>query len=245
MADFFISDLHLKASREDLAEAFSRFVEQHLLPASRGNTLYILGDFFDAWIGDDEDEPFYLGILETLRNWTDSGLTIYFMSGNRDFLVGEAFAAKTGVTLLAEEHLIALNRQPVLLMHGDSLCTDDTEYMGFRAQVRNVTWQQTVLQVPLAQRRVMAQQLRQQSQSMNATKAEDIMDVNADAVNAVMAKHGVTCLIHGHTHRPKVHDLAVEGTEAKRYVLGDWDSHGWYICANEQGLSLHSFPIEA
>ncbi|WP_045859605.1 UDP-2,3-diacylglucosamine diphosphatase [Teredinibacter purpureus] len=245
MTDFFISDLHLHASRSAIAEAFFSFVEKTVLSKDEGdpsqNRLYILGDFFDAWIGDDDDDTFAASVKLKLRGYANTGLQLFFQHGNRDFLIGNDFASATGMTLLQEEHVITVNGDAVLLMHGDSLCVDDVEYMQFRAQVRNTEWQQQILQLPLEQRRVMAQQLRSQSQSMNAMKAEDIMDVNAQEVENALARHELSILIHGHTHRPNVHELKEQ--QGLRYVLGDWESNGWYIRADEKGLQLLSFTL--
>lgn len=240
MADYLISDLHLEASTPGRCDAFFRFVEQDASDAKR---LFILGDFFDAWIGDDEDALFCRAILDKLKQWVNDGLSIAFTHGNRDFLVGSHFAEYTGVELLQEEHIALFGDEPVLLLHGDSLCTDDTEYMQFRQQVRNPQWQQQILQLPLAQRRVMAQQLRAQSQSMNAMKASDIMDVNHAQVISAFSRHKVAVMIHGHTHRPAVHEVNAEGVLAKRYVLGDWQDKGWYIRWDGKSFELQDFPI--
>lgn len=240
MVDYLISDLHLEASSPERCDAFFRFIEEN---AADANRLFILGDFFDAWIGDDEDDPFYLVILNTLKKWVDDGLYIAFTHGNRDFLIGMGFAEITGVELLREEQVVQFGDVPVLLLHGDSLCTDDVEYMQFRQQVRDPEWQQQVLQLPLDQRRVMAQQLRAQSQSMNAMKADDIMDVNQAQMVSAFKRHNVSHMIHGHTHRPAIHDVNVEGTPATRYVLGDWQDKGWYIRWDGSGFELQDFPI--
>lgn len=236
MPCYFISDLHLQPSRENLASAFFHFVETR---TEKATALYILGDFFDAWIGDDEDHPFYRNIMEKLRGYNGSGLDIYFQHGNRDFLVGQEFAQSTGVTLLDEETVVTLAGQPVLLMHGDSLCIDDQAYMQFRKQVRDPQWQQQILALPLEQRRAMAAQLREQSQSMNAMKAEDIMDVNTGELAKVLEKHTVKTLIHGHTHRPNVH----HELGARRIVLGDWGDKAWFAVADDGDISLQSFTI--
>jgi UDP-2,3-diacylglucosamine hydrolase len=235
MTAYFISDLHLSEETPQIYEAFKDFLTR----LQAGDDLYILGDFFDAWIGDDEDAPFALEVKETLRRLTQRGVTGYMLPGNRDFLLGETFCRETGLTLLPEEHVITLNGERVLLMHGDSLCTDDTEYMKFRQMVRNPAWQAQVLALPLAQRRAMAAQLRQQSKSLNAMKAEDIMDVNQSAVEARMEYWGVNKLVHGHTHRPRQHTFKIAGATAERWVLGDWGPNLWWISGIE-GLSLES-----
>lgn len=239
MRTLFISDLHLGHSPETIG-AFSRWLSS--LDKSQLNDLYILGDFFDAWIGDDDDSETAVAICNLLKEFSNH-VPIYFMRGNRDFLIGEQFAKRTGVTLLDDEHVIELNGEQVLLMHGDSLCTKDQEYMQFRAMVRNPAWQQQVLSLPLAQRRAMAADLRTKSQSLNAMKAEDITDVTPEDVIKVMEKHGVRTLIHGHTHRPHVHELTVNNQEAKRWVLGAWHEQGWVIEAENGKLELNSFSL--
>lgn len=225
MAVYFISDLHLHAGRPDLETAFYRFLDDHIKAA---DTLYILGDFFDSWIGDDEDDAFYLGVKAKLREVSNRAKT-FFMHGNRDFLIGEKFAEDTGTTLLQDPHLIELGGANVLLMHGDSLCTDDVEYMQFRQQVRGDAWQQQILALPLQQRRMIAADLRAKSKSMNAMKAEDIVDANQAEVERVLKNHQVKLLIHGHTHRPNRHCFTLDGAIVERTVLGDWDKTGWYL----------------
>jgi len=229
MTHYFISDLHLSGrnpSTFSLLDYFLREVAQDM------QALYILGDFFDAWLGDDEDAPQLLTVKARLKSVSDCGIKCYFQHGNRDFLIGNTFAQETGFTLLGEEHLLEINGEKLLLMHGDSLCTDDKEYMQFRQQVRNPVWQQQILSLPLAQRRQMAAQMREQSTSMNAIKAEDIMDVNQSAVDSVMSQHSTSLLVHGHTHRPATHNLAGGG---QRVVLGDWsETTGWYYSIDNQ-----------
>lgn len=238
MAVFFISDLHLQAERPDLEKAFYRFLDTYI---QAGETLYILGDFFDSWIGDDEDEPFYLGVKAKLREVSSRAAT-YFMHGNRDFLIGGKFAEDTGMTLLQDPHMIQLNGENILLMHGDSLCTDDLEYMQFRQQVRGDAWQQHILRLPLQQRRMIAADLRAKSKSMTSLKAEDIVDVNQIEVETVLKAHNVKTLIHGHTHRPNRHCLSLDGLDMERIVLGDWDKTGWYL-KYANGFDLIEFDI--
>ena len=239
MATYFISDLHLAPDYRALKEALFSFIDSK----EDMDSLYILGDFFDAWIGDDEDHPFYIDIIARLKALSDGGLKLFFMHGNRDFLVGEHFCTSSGSTLLKDPTVVDLYGKNVLLMHGDSLCTTDQEYMAFRAQVRNPQWQAQVLSLPLDQRRAMAAQLRSQSKSMNSNKAEDIMDVNQADVEAVLREHGPRTLIHGHTHRPACHDLDVDDRQCERIVLGDWGNTGWYIRADENSLDLTEFSI--
>jgi len=246
MTTLFISDLHLDPSRPDVTLAFHRFMQQ-LAPKS--DALYILGDFFEVWIGDDDDSEFNHAIMRTLKSFTDAGGTLYFMVGNRDFLIGSGFAQMTGATLLEDPTVIDLYGTPTLLMHGDSLCTLDTEYMAFRAQARSAEWQAQLLAQPIQARREIARQLREKSQSMNSLKAEDIMDVTGDEVVAVMRQLKVERLIHGHTHRPERHTVTAAGKDSpalERIVLGDWHQHLWWLAAEIDGtLALESRAITA
>lgn len=240
MTTLFISDLHLHESRPAVTQAFYQFLDTR---ASGAEALYILGDFFDAWIGDDDDVPLNAEVAQHLRQLSDHGTRIYVMHGNRDFLLGESFAKAAGATLIADPTLIDLYGQPTLLMHGDTLCTLDTEYQAFRQQVRSSAWQQQILAQPLAARRALAAQIRAQSKSMNSMKAEDIMDVTPEEVVRVMRDAGVRQLIHGHTHRPARHPLAIDGMAAERIVLGDWHDSAWCVYADPGGLELRHWPI--
>lgn len=237
MNTFFISDLHLQPEREDLAQAFSRFLDREL---QDNDTLYILGDFFDVWVGDDEDEPFYLNIKEKLRTLAERGIDVYFMHGNRDFLIKDRFAKDARLTLIDDPTVIQLAGKKVLLMHGDSLCTGDMQYITFRDQVRSAAWQHTILAMPLAQRRIVAAEMRKKSLSMNSNKAEDIMDVSPEEVDSVIKEHHVDILLHGHTHRPARHKLA---NKKERIVLGDWNKQGWFVKADDFTIKLVSFDI--
>ena len=240
----FISDLHLSPDRPKITQAFYQFLDT---TAKGAKTLYILGDFFDTWIGDDDDTPEFQNVIEALNTYQQQGSQLYFMRGNRDFLVGEAFAASIGATLLTDPHPITLNQQQVLLMHGDSLCTKDSEYMHFRQMVRNPKWQSAILSKPLAERKHIAAALRTKSQSMNSLKAEDIMDVTPDEVINVMSKYRSTLLIHGHTHRPNRHPVMIGEQHGERIVLGDWHRRAWYLCFQEkpQGqFELRHFDID-
>lgn len=241
MATLFISDLHLHESRPLITRAFFHFLHTQ---AKNAKQLYILGDFFDAWIGDDDDSPLNNEVASELKKLSDSGTDIFLMHGNRDFLLGDQFAALAGAKILEEPSVIDLYGQPTLLLHGDSLCIDDTDYIAFRKQVRSPLWQQQILAQPLAARRVLAAQLREKSQAMNSLKAEDIMDVNQAEVMRVMKDAGVKHLIHGHTHRPARHALTIDGNAAERIVLGDWHDKGWAIYADPQKTELLSWIIE-
>jgi len=232
----FISDLHLDEKRPALCEAFFHYLEQ--LPSDT-EALYILGDFFEAWIGDDDDSVFHRRIMQKLKEKTASGLPIYFMHGNRDFLVGKFFELHTGCILLNDPFILQYHGKNYLLMHGDSLCTDDTAYQQFRTYIRNPLTQAELLKKSLPERRAIAQQLREKSQSVNQDKNYDIMDVNGDEVLRTLQQFDVNTLIHGHTHRPAVHDLA---NNCKRIVLGDWhDAIAWEVVMTENDISLHSF----
>ena len=232
----FISDLHLDASRPEITAALAEFLSRH----RDCERLYILGDLFEAWIGDDDDAPIAREAAALLRDFTAAGPQLHILVGNRDFLLGERFCTSVGGTLLADPTVIDLQGTPTLLMHGDSLCTGDTEYQAFRRQARDPAWQADLLAKPLQERREMAARLRAMSREANSNKAEDIMDVTPSEVERVMGEHGVSQLIHGHTHRPKRHELPF-GT---RWVLGDWDSMGWMIRAAPGTLELLSFPIK-
>ncbi|SNC67616.1 UDP-2,3-diacylglucosamine hydrolase [Marinobacter sp. es.048] len=241
MTTLFISDLHLEESRPDITEAFLTFLDEK----ARGvDQLYILGDFFESWIGDDERTPLQEQIAAALRNLRDSGTEIFLMHGNRDFLIGQDFCDRAGATLLDDPTVIDLHGTPTLLMHGDSLCTADVEYQKFRANMRNPQWQQMILQRPLEDRQQMARQLREISMAKNQGKEEFIMDVTPEEVVKDMERHGVQRLIHGHTHRPAVHELTANGSPAKRIVLGDWDKNVWWLEAEPgEAPELNKQPL--
>ncbi len=243
MTTVFISDLHLDPARPETTAHFLVFLEQH---ARRAERLYILGDLFEAWIGDDDDAALGLQVVGALRNLTDAGLPVFFLHGNRDFLIGDRFAEASGVRLLPETELIDLYGEAVLLLHGDTLCTDDLEYQAFRAQVRDPLWQTRTLALPLAQRRALASQLRETSRQAMGQKAADIMDVNPAAVERALRARGVRRMIHGHTHRPAVHDWTLDGLSARRAVLGDWyGPAGTVLWCDGGGWRLESFPATA
>lgn len=237
MRTLFISDLHLGHHHPGLVQNFFRFLGDQ---AASADQLFILGDFFDAWIGDDDDDPLVEDVKRHLRDYARDH-AVFFLHGNRDFLLGERFAADTGVRLLPESWRIDLGGRAALIMHGDTLCTRDVEYMKFRAMVRSPAWQQQILAMPLAQRRQLAADLRRNSQSLNAMKAEDIVDVTPAEVEKVMRAAGVDLLIHGHTHRPARHPLTLDGAPAERWVLGDWGDWGWYLAAENGHLDLVKF----
>lgn len=240
MTRLFISDTHLHESRPAVTEGFFRFLQDR---AAGAEVLYILGDFFDAWIGDDEDSDLSREVIARVRRLADSGTRIYLMHGNRDFLIGERFTRALGAELLSDPSMINLYGCPTLLMHGDSLCTRDQEYMAFRRKVRSAHWQAEVLSLPLDERRELARQLRTQSRGMNSNKAQDIMDVTPDEVTRMMRSQGARVLIHGHTHRPARHPVLLDGVHGERIVLGDWHDRGWCLRAEPEGLQLESWEL--
>lgn len=221
-----ISDLHLEEARPQLTRAFLDFLDRETADAS---ALYILGDFFNVWLGDDDDRPLNATIAQALKQCSDRGLAVYLMHGNRDFLLGSDFARAAGATLLTEPHVLDHGGHCYLLMHGDALCTLDTDYQQFRTMVRNPAWQQQFLTRSMAERRAFADQARATSKSTNSNKAADIMDVTPGEAERTLQQHGVTTLIHGHTHRPASHTLSLNGTAGQRIVLGDWGDYGWYV----------------
>jgi UDP-2,3-diacylglucosamine hydrolase len=219
MTTLFISDLHLDESRPRLIAAFEDFLATE---ARSARALYILGDLFESFIGDDDDAPLNMRMAHATRTLRDSGVTVFYLHGNRDFLLGEEYAARAGMALLADPTVIELAGERVLLMHGDTLCTDDEAYLQFRALVRDPAWQRAFLAKPLAERRAFAAQARGESRKHTASARPEIMDVNQTAVEAAMRAHGVLRMIHGHTHRPATHRFAIDSQHAERIVLGDW-----------------------
>lgn len=219
MTAHFISDLHLSPAQPAITQ---RLLDYLAGVARQADALYILGDLFDAWIGDDDlADPFNAAIAAALKQRTLAGGQTFLLPGNRDFLLGETFAAATGVTLLADETLIDLCGIRSLLLHGDTLCADDADYLAYRAQVRSAQWRADFLARPLPKRRQSAQQLRAQSEAQKQAKPIALMDVNADAVAAAFARHSARLMIHGHTHRPARHKYA--GGQ-QRWVLPQWSA---------------------
>ncbi|MBD8124035.1 UDP-2,3-diacylglucosamine diphosphatase [Pseudomonas lutea] len=236
-----ISDLHLEEGRPDITRAFLGLLAGR---ARTAESLYILGDFFEAWIGDDAMSPFQRSICQALRALSDSGTKVFLMHGNRDFMIGKAFCKAAGCTLLKDPSVVNFNGEPVLLMHGDSLCTRDEAYMRMRRYLRHPLTLWVLRHLPLSMRHKLARKLRSESRAQTRMKANDIVDVTPDEVVRVMAESGVKTLIHGHTHRPAVHDVQLDGTTAQRIVLGDWDREGWLLQIDEQGFHLESFAFE-
>jgi UDP-2,3-diacylglucosamine hydrolase len=229
----FISDLHLSPESPGLTALFLRWLRER---AKGAECLYVLGDLFDAWIGDDDDT--YHEVETALTAVAASGTRCFFQHGNRDFLIGRRFARRTGWALLPDAARITLAGEPVLLLHGDLLCTDDVPYQRFRRRVRNPVVQWLFLRQPLARRRRIAADYRRRSAAAMADKSAEIMDVNADAVRRFMRRHRVRRLIHGHTHRPADHRLTIDGTAAHRHVLADWSPRGGEVLVATDG-ELH------
>ena len=240
MATLFISDLHLDPRRPAITDLFLEFLKGR---ASSAEALYILGDLFEAWIGDDDDGELGQRVSTALQALRQRGVPVYLLHGNRDFLLGERFATASGATLLPESLVVECQGTPTLIMHGDTLCTDDVKYQTFRAQVRSPEWQARLLALPLAQRRALAQQLRHESQQAIRQKAAEITDVNPHAVARAMGEHGVRRLIHGHTHRPAIHEWTMDGEPAQRLVLGDWYEQGSVLCCATEGCRLEKLPL--
>lgn len=235
-----ISDLHLQEERPDITRAFLYFLRSR---ARQAEALYILGDFFEVWVGDDGMSPFQHDIARALRELSDTGTRIFLMHGNRDFLIGRAFCRTAGCTLLKDPSIVHFNGEPVLLMHGDSLCTLDVGYMKLRRLLRNPLSLFILRNLPLATRHKLARKLRNESRAQTRMKAREIIDVTPDEVPRIMAEHGVRTLIHGHTHRPAVHQLLVNRQPARRIVLGDWDTQGWALQVDENGLQQSAFDL--
>lgn len=217
----FISDLHLQPAMPHTLQAFLRFLREHACHAQR---LYLLGDLFEYWAGDDDiATPFNQAVVDALRAVSDAGVALYWIAGNRDFLIGPAFAAATGAVLLEDASVITLAERQIVLAHGDAQCTDDVAYIAFRTQVRQAAWQANFLAQPLAQRKQIIDGMRQGSRDAQRMKSQEIMDVNPDAIAALFDSSLAATMIHGHTHRPARHVTHARNGAQLRYVLPDWD----------------------
>jgi UDP-2,3-diacylglucosamine hydrolase len=236
----FIADLHLCAEEPAITAGFLAFLRRDALHA---DALYILGDLFEAWIGDDDPDPLHAEIAAALMTLKQQGIPCYFIHGNRDFLVGKRFARASGMTLLPEEQVPELYGKRMLIMHGDTLCTDDQGYQRFRKKVHQPWLQWLFLALPLFVRQRIALKMRAGSKQANSSKDVTIMDVNDEAVKAAMTRHQVQYLIHGHTHRPAIHPLEVNDQPAERLVLGAWHHQGSMIRVSEDETTLISFPF--
>jgi len=228
----FVSDLHLCPSRPALTGIFFDLLRGI---AAKADALYILGDLFEFWAGDDDETEFNQSVVHALRAFSDCGIALYLMHGNRDFLIGERFAASTGATLLLDPTIIDLYGTKTILLHGDTLCTDDLKYMAFRAKVREPAYQRQFLSQSLAARKQIIAGLRAENAGEKQLKSEAIMDVAPATVEAVFRDHGYPRMIHGHTHRPALHTLAVDGHACERWVLADWYTSGSYLVCDAAG----------
>lgn len=243
MTTVLISDLHLDDERPHITALFEHYLAGD--EARGADAVYILGDLVEAWIGDDDDAELPARIAAAARALRDHGVPVYFMAGNRDFLLGEEFAARAGLTLIEDGVVHDLHGTPTLLMHGDLLCTDDVVYQQVRREVRTPEWKRQVLAMPLEARRAFAAKSRADSRAHTGSTGEAIMDVNQQAVETAMRAAGVTRLIHGHTHRPAIHDFTLDGTPAQRIVLGDWYEHGSVLRVDADNVDLRGLPVAA
>lgn len=223
MTTLFISDLHLEAKRAEIGEQFLTFLRGE---ARSAEALYILGDLFEAWLGDDDPSPYYATMKTAISALVEFGVSTYFMRGNRDFMIGPKFAAETGVCLLDDPQVVKLYGSDVLLSHGDAYCTDDIEYQQVRAMTRDPQWQASMLEKSIEERNAIAVQARQVSLARGKSVTDDIMDVNESAIHDAFREFNVDVLLHGHTHRPAVHRVDLGERTATRIVLGDWYDHG-------------------
>lgn len=234
----FVSDLHLAEERPETTAAFLGFLAG---PARGAASLFILGDLFEYWAGDDDiDTPFHRRICAALRDLSASGTTVRFMTGNRDLLAAEGFARAAALELIADPCLVRLGARKVLLSHGDALCTDDHAYQAYRQQVRAPAWQAGFLAQPLASRKAFIESLRKQSEAAKRDKPMTIMDVNDEAVAALLRAHAYPALVHGHTHRPAHHLCLVDGIECERWVLADWHDRAVWLQFDDHGFSVHA-----
>ena len=239
MTTLFISDLHIDAGSPEIAR---QFIDLTGGEARNAEALYILGDFFESWVGDDAADPCQVDAIAALKSLTDGGVPCFVMHGNRDFLLGERFCAMSGARLLADPVIVTLYGEPVLVMHGDALCTDDRAYQRLRATVRDPGWQRQFLGLSVAARRSLAGAARAGSQAHTAALEYTVADVNAGSVAAALRSAGTATLLHGHTHRPGIHPLTVDGRACTRIVLGDWHAKGSLLRWDRGGPELASLP---
>ncbi|MBN4080705.1 UDP-2,3-diacylglucosamine diphosphatase [Beggiatoa alba] len=237
MTTLFIADLHLSDQRPGITYLFNNFLKNE---ARQARALYILGDMFEAWLGDDCILPAYEATIKNLKSLSSCGIPVYILHGNRDFLIGEVFCELSGCQLMQESNIITIDGQKYLVMHGDTLCTDDVKYQQFRTMVRDPGWQKQLLQKTPAERMALAKEYREMSQTETADKAAEIMDVNQSAVKNAMRDANITTLIHGHTHRPNIHHFDLDGKRARRIVLGDWYEQGSVLRLKDNKFDLES-----
>jgi UDP-2,3-diacylglucosamine hydrolase len=234
---YFIADLHLAQNRPDITACFLSFLEKD---APNAETLYILGDLFEYWIGDDDKNPFVVEVALALKTLSMLGTRIYYIHGNRDFLLGKSYAKACGMTLLPEVDVIDLYGKPVLIMHGDTLCTRDIAYQAFRKKSRSWWWQTMIKNLPLFVRKSIAENYRLKSASATAMKSQEIMDVTETEVIDKLELHHCQLLIHGHTHRPNIHHIQANNLPAQRIVLGDWYEQGAWLKVTKDSIELLS-----
>jgi UDP-2,3-diacylglucosamine hydrolase len=239
MAALVVSDLHLDPARPEIAAQFRAFLAAE---ARAARALYVLGDLFEVWIGDDDPEPHKRAVIADLRALADAGVALYFLHGNRDFLLGRRFCEETGGALLTDPTVVELYGRRALVTHGDALCTDDAPYQKLRALVRDPRWQAQFLALSLGQREALAREARAGSQAHTQAQPTMLMDVNADAVATVFRDAAVDTIIHGHTHRPGVHRHTVDGRACTRIVTGDWHAQGSCLRWDESGFTLAALP---
>lgn len=232
----FVSDLHLDQKRPHIIAAFCRFLDE----CSGSDALYILGDLFEYWIGDDDPAIGLEPAISAIRDLSDSGVPVYFIHGNRDFLIGKRFAKQTQCKILKEETVVDLYGTPTLIMHGDTLCTDDIAYQKYRTKARNPFIQKSLLMLSVKRRLKIAEGLRNKSKSATQEKPEEIMDVNQQTVEQIMQKHNVKHLIHGHTHRLAEHEFNLNNEKHQRIVLGDWYEHGSVLRCTPNSINLET-----
>lgn len=237
---YFIADLHLAQNRPDITACFLRFLKEEAIQAQQ---LYILGDLFEAWIGDDDDSTFLTTIAEALTALSAQGTVIYYIHGNRDFLLGQRFAEKSAMILLPEVELINLYDKDVVVMHGDTLCTRDIGYQKFRKKSRSWWWQAIIKSLPLFVRKKIADDYRKKSATATAGKSQEIMDVTPSEVINCLESYNSQLLIHGHTHRPAVHQLTANNQDAQRIVLGDWYEQGAWLKVTPTSMQLMNKPL--
>lgn len=237
---YFIADLHLSEDRPDITACFLAFLKND---AVRAEKLYILGDFFEAWVGDDDDSPFLKDIAVALTTLNHTGTKIFYIHGNRDFLLGKRFANTASMTILPEVETIDLYGQHVVIMHGDTLCTRDIDYQAFRKKSRSWWWQSAVKCLPLFLRKKMAADYRKRSKAATAIKSQEIMDVTPEEVVSCLEQHHSQLMIHGHTHRPAMHQLEANNKKAQRIVLGDWYEQGAWLKVTPESIELLNQPL--
>jgi UDP-2,3-diacylglucosamine hydrolase len=245
--DLLISDLHLSDERPSITSLFFEFLKSE---AAQARTLYVLGDLFDYWVGDDtltapDDDSLARNVAAALRTLSRAGSAVYVMQGNRDFLLGREFFAACDALELADPTVADVGGVKTLLMHGDTLCTDDADYLAWRGTARSTSWQADFLAAPISERRARSRALRTESEARKRSKSATVMDVNSGAVREALRSHGVTRLIHGHTHRPGHHEFDLDGRRCERWVLPDWYQSGGYLRAEDGSIRLVDFSLSS